>query len=97
MRPPLAPIEAGPAQDAGRTLAATLQQGIDIDPDAAQQLEPGAGHHAGVCRELRVTSRHQCVGERDAEPAGEMVVAGARRAQRRVPRADGEWPRRLQS
>ena len=34
--------------------------------------------------------RHQRVGDGDAEPAGEMVVAGARVAQRGVARADGE-------
>ena len=51
---------------------------------------PVVGHHAGVARQLDMAAGHQRIGERHAEPAGEVVVAGARRAQRGIARADGE-------
>ena len=41
-------------------------------------------------RQLDIARRDQRVGQRDAEAAGEVVVAGARGAQRGVARADRE-------
>src|SRR6266480_2692343 len=84
VRAPLAPIEAGPAQDAGGTLAATGGQGIDIDPDPAQECEAGLGDQAGVVCQLGVSASHQRIRQRDTEPPCEVVVAGPRRPQRGI-------------
>jgi len=79
VRPPLAPIQAGPAQGA-LTSARVLQ----IDAEAVQELDAGLGQRAGLAGEHHVPARLQRVGEPDAEPAGQVVVAGARGAQRLV-------------
>jgi len=72
--------------------AAPGDEVLDVDADPAQQRHPGVGDQSGLAAELHLTARHHGVGERHAETAGEMVVAGARRPQRRVARTDAGRP-----
>src|SRR3546814_12953085 len=89
MRSPFAPIEAGPAEDADRALAATGREGIDVNPDPAEKLDAGVGHQTGIVRQLRVTARPQRVRKGNAEPAGTIVVTRTRCPHGCFPRTAG--------
>ena len=79
MRPPLAPVEARPAE------AAALAGGIgEVETEFVEKPGPGCGDRAAIGIEQDMTARGEMVGQGDAEPAGEMVVAGPRRTQRLV-------------
>jgi hypothetical protein len=77
MRPPLAPVEARPAQHAC-PLGPPRRERTDIDTDAREKLNAGFGDDAGLAAELGMALRHQRIGDGDTQSAGEMVVAGAR-------------------
>src|SRR6516164_9827396 len=87
VRPPLAPVEAGPAQDAGRAAAAGTKR-LDIDADATQELGTRLGNEPGIVGEFGIAACDQRIGKRNAEPSGKMIVAGAPSAQRGIARAD---------
>ena len=76
MRPALAPIQARPAKG-----AAAAPQILEIDAEVQQVFFAGARDHAAVLAEDDVLVPGQRIGQRDAEAAGDMIVAGARRAQ----------------
>ena len=75
MRPPFAPIEAWPTEDAGRALAALRHQSIDVNADVGEKRDAPIGDQSTIARQLDIFAANQCVGERYAEPAGEVVVA----------------------
>jgi hypothetical protein len=91
MRAPLAPVEAGPAPDARRASATAADHRIEADAEAAEKFDAGLGDQPGFLRQLDTTARSQRVSEGYAETPGEMVVAGPRRAQSRIARADRQW------
>jgi len=97
MRPPLAPIEARPAEDARGALPAPCQQGFNVDSRLVEELDARVGYQTGIARQLRVTPRHQGICEGDAETTGKMVVARPRRPQRYVSRTDEERSLTLQA
>ena len=84
MRAPLAPIEARPAQNAGRAPAVAGCDGVEFDADAAEKFDPGLGHQPRVGRQLDITASGQRFRDRHAEAAGKVIVAGPRRAQGRI-------------
>ena len=93
MRPALAPVEAGPAQRCAAASprgAAMASTSMPIRPSNAMPVSVTAPASLG---QLHMAPRHHGVGQRHAEPAGQMVVAGSRRPQRRVARADDDAPR----
>ena len=53
---------------------------------STRKVAPSAGDLAAIVAQHHRAPGHQRVGDRDAEPAGEMVVAGTRQAQRIVAR-----------
>jgi hypothetical protein len=69
MRPPLAPVEAGPAEPPAAA-------GAEIHTDSFEKSDALAGDLAAVVVEFGMAALDQCVGERHAEPPGKMVVAG---------------------
>src|SRR6266542_2318961 len=81
MQAPLAPVETGPAIDMPACGPA------EIHPELAAKAEAGLGHRAALARQLDIAVLGQCIGQPDAELAGEMVVAGAGRPHRLVARA----------
>jgi hypothetical protein len=70
--PSLRPIEAGLAEH-----AAPRSRTPRIDPEVLEERLPLCGDLADSVREDEIAASPQRVGEGDAEPAGEMVVAGA--------------------
>src|SRR5215472_12401575 len=98
MRAPLAPVEARPAQDATRAPAAAGCDGAEFDADAAEKFDPGLGDQSRVACQLDVAASAQRLRNRHAETAGKVVVAGPRRAQGRIFRADRQWrPPRIEA
>ena len=90
MRAPLAPIEAGPAQNARGTLAAMRHDAIEVDADLAKERNSYLGHHSSIGGQLDLTAVDQSICKRHAEAAGKMVVTGPCRSQCRIPRTDDE-------
>src|SRR5262249_9779855 len=88
VRAALAPVEAGAAGHG------PPRRRFDVDADPVEEGDAARGDDAAVALELDVPGGDHRVGDRDAEPAGDVVVAGARRAHRRVARPD-DAPRRL--
>ena len=78
---PLAPIEAG-----RQKIRLLPGFGTSDSAECAQESRPGVRDFAAVLGEHDVASRGERVGDRDADPAGQMIVAGAREAQRIVAR-----------
>src|SRR5262249_17998469 len=76
MQPALAPIDAGPAERAAAALDV-----LEMDTEVGEEFLARARDHAAVFAEHDVFIPRQRVGECNAEPAGDMVVAGARGAQ----------------
>src|SRR5216684_6755575 len=79
MRPPLGPVEARPAEGA----AALLRRG-EVEAELGEEIDAALGDLAALVGEHDMAALDQGVGEADAEAAGEMIVAGAGIAQRRV-------------
>src|SRR6185312_11676887 len=79
VRPPLGPIEARPAEG-----ALPLPHRREVDAEPAEEIDAGGGDLAAVIAEHDMAALDQGVSEADAEAPGEMVVAGARVAQRGV-------------
>ena len=75
---PLAPIQARAAEDAMRG------RGFDIDTDASEKSPAGTRHLAPLVGQRDMFRIDKPLRDADAEPAGEMIVAGARVAHRRV-------------
>src|SRR4051794_29562410 len=80
MQPPLAPVEARAAEH--RTVFA----GAQIDAEFIEKALALFGHRAAFRGQLDIAALGEGVGKRDAELPGEMVVAGARGAHRRIAR-----------
>src|SRR5260221_4208339 len=78
MRPPLGPVEAGPAEGA----APQLHRG-EVEAEAREEIDAGRGDLAALVGEHDMAALDQGIGEADAQAAGEKVLAGARVAQRR--------------
>src|SRR5438034_646939 len=81
MAPPLAPVEARPAQ---RTAAAI--QPADIDTGALEEILALARQPQLVAAAEQQPARHKAVEHLHRQIAGQMVVAGPRAAQLRVAR-----------
>src|SRR6516164_338937 len=56
MRAPLAPIEAGPAQNARGTLAAMRHDAIEVDADLAEERDPCVRNHSPILYQLDLTA-----------------------------------------
>ncbi len=76
MRPPLAPVEARPAE---RTAA--LSSVVKTDAEPGQKFFAGTGHHTAVIGEHNVLVVRECVSKRHAETAGNVVITGPSGAQ----------------
>ena len=76
---PLGPIETGLAEH-----APPLPSPLKVEPEAAEERSPARRHLAAALAERDVALRLKRVGDDDAEPAREMVVAGACRRERRI-------------
>ncbi len=74
MRPPLAPIQARPAEHPLARVPARRR--------SREEPLPLLGHLAAIGAQRDVPAVAQRIGQRDAEPPGQVVVAGARGAQR---------------
>src|SRR5712671_2608315 len=72
MQAPLAPIEAGPAIEAGGRTGGQLQS------EAAEKIHAGLGHRAAFAGQLDIAALAERIGEPDPELPREMVVAGPR-------------------
>src|SRR6516162_3590453 len=93
MRAPLAPIETRPTQNARRAPGAAGYDAIEIDADLVEERDPCVRNHSPIPSQLDLTALGQSVRQRHPETAGEMVIAGPCRSQRRVSRTDDErWP-----
>jgi len=73
---PLAPVQAGPAEDA---LAAAV--GFKPGSEVAEKAVACVGKSSAICTQMHVIPRDQRVRDRNAEPSGHVVVATARKAQ----------------
>ena len=73
----LAPIETGPAKDAFAARA-------ELRAEPGQEARAGVRHLAAVLAQDDVAVGDERVRDRDADLAGQMVVTGAREAQRIV-------------
>ncbi len=73
MRPALAPVEAGPAEAA--LLPGRLGQ---VDAPFGEEAFAAPGRDTAIVAQHQVATGHQAVGQRHAEAARQMVVAGAR-------------------
>ena len=79
MVPSLRPIKAGLAQN-----APPRSRTPRIDSEAVEERLSLFSDLADPVREDDIAASLQGVGDGDAEPAGEMVVAGARGGERRI-------------
>src|SRR6185437_11228995 len=89
MRPPLGPVEARPAEGA---LLVLRRREIDAEP--VEEIDALLSDLAAIVAEHDMATSDQRIGQPDTEAAGEMVVAGARVAQRRVEPAGRPMARR---
>src|SRR6516164_5971251 len=76
MQAALAPVHTGAAERATATLDV-----LEMNAEVGKEFLAGARDHAAVLAEHDVPLPSECVGERAAKTAGDMVVAGARGAQ----------------
>ena len=76
VQPPFAPVDARPAE-----CAAAAPDFGELDAEVGEEFFTGTRDHSAVLAEHDLLAQGERVGERDAEPAGDMVVAGARGAQ----------------
>jgi hypothetical protein len=83
MRATLAPIEARPAERLGTPAAGRV--GIHVDPEHREMVQPLGRYECRIVRDLDPTTRRQCIGQADAKPAGNMVVASPSEAQTGIP------------
>src|SRR5690242_9194450 len=90
MRTPLAPIEAGPTQDASRAPAIARRNRIDVNADAIKKFDSRIRNQTAIAGQLDVIAHDQRIGERDTETAGKVVVAGPRSTQSRISRTDSK-------
>jgi hypothetical protein len=63
----------------------------DVDARSAQDFDSELGHKPGVVIELDRPGLHQRIRDQDTQPAGDVVVTGARLSERRVARPDHQW------
>jgi hypothetical protein len=89
VRSALAPVEARAAQHAARAGAACNHR-VNIDAEPVQELHAGVCHQSSVFRQLHLAAGNERVRQRHAEAAGQVVVAGAGRAQRNIAWSDRE-------
>ena len=55
--------------------AAVRHQGVDVNADVGEERNAPISDQSTIARQLDIFAVNQCVGERYAEPAGEVVVA----------------------
>ena len=92
MRPPLAPIETRPAQQAAGAFSPPRRERRGVDADRCKKSDARLCHQAGIAVELDIAAADHGIGERDAEPTGKMIVTSSRGSQRGIARADAQPP-----
>jgi hypothetical protein len=90
MRASFAPIEARPAQQANRALAAAGNDAVEVDANRAKKPAAGVGNQSSIACQLHMAVFNPHIRERHAQTAGKVVVAGPRCPQRGVSRTDNE-------
>ena len=77
MKPPLGPIEARTTED-----APAVPHRVEVDAEILEESSAAFRELAAFLREEEVTALTQRIGKRNAEPAGEVIVASARGSHR---------------
>jgi len=87
-----------------RTALAPIQTGATEGPPAPRAVQPRGDaergqerlarrrHRPAIRAKFHVPARHQRIGDPNAQAPGEVVVAGPRRPERRIRRADARRP-----
>ena len=88
VRASFTPVETGSTKDSRRALAAASDESVEVNADFSKKRNAPVGHQSTITCQFEVNALYHCVGKRDTETAGQMVVAGAPSAKPRL------WDRR---
>src|SRR4029077_13512180 len=92
MQAPLAPVETRTTKQPPCSRRTSDLQDIGIDADLSQEGDTGLGDNTSIAGQLDIPALAQGLGEGDAQPPREMVVAGAGSAQREIAGPDAQAP-----